>query len=443
MKTLYSIFTFLALIVSSPAKDETVTQIQIETQPPDAAVFVDGTLQGKSPLLVSDIQPGEHLITAEKEGYLTSRSRIVISAGQRSVETLKLERESILAIVQTDPAGAEVQIDGVSRGKTPLLITDLAPGKYRLTLQVPGFKAKEVELNAPDRTPVKLSVSLNSDSARLIVNSRPAGAEVVINGIAKGSAPVTIDRITAGNVTLELKADGCAPYKQMLTLSAGQTETVTAVLKPIPASLKVVSIPDKARIYIDNQFKGETPVTIDDLEPGSYKVRAELRGHDISQRSVTLNRAEELTEEFRLTRNCGAMEITTQPAGIKVFIDGEELGTTKAADDATDQVSDPLTIDMLGIGTHKVQLSRPGYFPKEFEVTIEKNQTVTVQHVMKRMFIKNYTVRTRDATYEGMLLGHTLTGGIKIEIRPGIVKTLSAGDIISHAPIRTEGEGTE
>lgn len=420
------------------ARDPLPPQIQVETDPAGSAVYCDGKSYGNSPALLKGLMPGSHIVAAEKDGYRTERKQINVTEGERSTVNMKLKQVSALVIIQTDPAGAEVEIDGVARGKTPLLLTSLAPGKYRVKLQVPGFQAKEVELNAPNRTPVKLSISLNSDSATLTIKSTPSDAAVTLNGIAKGRTPVTIDRITAGNVTLEIKADGCTPYKQILTLGAGQDEDITAVLKAIPATLKVVSIPDKARIYVDNQFKGETPLTIEDLPPGDYRVRAEVRGHDISARNVSIARAQEITEEFRLTKNAGTLQVSTEPAGVKVFVDGEELGITEANDDASDRVSEPLTISLVGIGEHKVQLMRTGYFKKELDITVEKNQTATVHQKLKRMFIKNYTVRTRDATYEGMLLGKTLIGGIKIEIRPGIVKNLDPGDIISHSPLRKD-----
>lgn len=437
-KLTLALFAWAMAATLFAARDPLPPQIQVETDPAGAAVYCDGKSYGNAPALLKGLMPGSHIVAAEKDGYRTERKQINVSEGERSTVNVKLKQVSALVIIQTDPEGAEVEIDGVARGKTPLLITNLAPGKYRVKLQVPGFQSKEVELNAPNRTPVKLSISLNSDSAKLSIKSTPSNAEVTLNGIAKGTTPVTIDRIAAGNITLEIKTDGCKPYKQILTLAAGQDEDITAVLQAIPATLKVVSIPDKARIYVDNQFKGETPLTIEDLPPGNYRVRAEVRGHDISARNVSIVRAQELTEEFRLTKNAGTLQVSTEPAGVKVFVDGEELGITKANSDASDRVSEPLTISLVGIGEHKVQLMRTGYFKKEIDIEVEKNKTATIHQKLKRMFIKNYTVRTRDATYEGMLLGKTLIGGIKIEIRPGIVKNLEPGDIISHAPLRKD-----
>lgn len=440
MRKLITALAFLAIALPVLAgKELPVTVVKVDTVPAGAQVSCNGKPQGAAPVLISGLMPGKHLLIAEKDGYRAARQVINVTTGEKLAVGMELERNSTLVLIHTEPEGAEVTIGGASQGKTPLLLTDLPPGKHRVKLEAQGFQPKEVDLNAPNRTPVKLSVSLSSDSAKLTISSRPADAEILINGISKGDTPMTVERIQAGNVNLELRKEGCKPYKQLLTLAAGQEETITAVLEEMPSTLVVNSIPDGARIYVDNEFRGETPLNLTDLKPGTYRVRAEKRGYSLTpSRSITLDRAQTIREEFRLSKNAGSLEITTQPAGIKVFVDGEELGTTKAKEDESDAVSEPLVINLLGIGDHKVQLTRPGYFKKEFDITIEKNATVSAHHRLRRMFIKNYQVRTRDATYEGMLLGKTLTGGVKIEIRPGIVKTLSAGDILSQAPIRQD-----
>jgi hypothetical protein len=435
-----SVMILLTASAALAAKETATGLVRVETVPSGSAIYCDGTAYGTSPAAITGLPEGNHLLVAEKEGYQTHRRTLSTLDGEQSTVTITMDPQTALAVIHTEPAGADVTIDGMARGKSPLLITDLPLGKHRVKLEVNGFQPKEVELNAVDRTPLKLSVSLSSDSASLNINSRPSGAEVLLNGISKGVTPISVDRIPAGNVTLEIRSEGCNPYKQMLTLAAGQSENITAVLDELPSTLEVNSIPDGARIYVDNEFRGTTPLKINDLQPATYRVRAELRGYSLTPaRDVTLKRAETVREEFRLTKNAGSLQITTEPAGVKVFVDGEELGTTVAKADESDTASDALTIDLLGIGNHKVQLTRTGYFPLEFEITVEQNATVSSHQRLRRMFIKNYTVRTRDATYEGMLLGKTLAGGVRLEIRPGIVKTLNASDIVSEAPIMQDG----
>ena len=124
--------------------------------------------------------------------------------------------------------------------------------------------------------------------------------------------PLTVDRIPEGEATLEMTLEGCEPYKQTVKLAAGEAQELRAVLKPIPAELKVVSIPPGARIYIDTQFRGEAPVTAKDLAPGSYRVRAELVAHEPVARTVELTRAQKLVEEFRLESNSGLFQLISK-----------------------------------------------------------------------------------------------------------------------------------
>ena len=55
-----------------------------------------------------------------------------------------------------------------------------------------------------------------------------------------------------------------------------------------PASLKVVSIPDKARVYVYNAFSGTTPLELAEIAAGAHRVRVELKGHDPNARNIEL-----------------------------------------------------------------------------------------------------------------------------------------------------------
>jgi hypothetical protein len=238
-----------------------------------------------------------------------------------------------------------------------------------------------------------------------------------------------VDRIQAGEVVLELIKDGYRPVKTTMRLSAGLRESVTPVLTPIPGSLTVVSIPPGARAYVNNQFRGETPVSLENLEPGSYRVRAELDGYEPVARDVVLDRDGRAVEEFRLERNSGTFEITTEPAGVQVFVDGKEMGATPARPDV-EKISDPLKVDLLTIGHHEVLLKRPGYFDATFAIEIEQDRTVSLHQALKRRFIPDCEVRTRTDIYRGVLVEVGPQGDVKLEIRPGIMRTIRRDDVL-------------
>jgi len=409
-------------------------QLRIATQPEGAAVYCNGKLVDSAPALISDLAPGTHLVTAEKKGYRTARRTLELRAGQKVSIDLSLDPVTALLIIRSDPDGAEVQIDGADRGKTPLLLTDLPLGRHRVRVSTAGYSAKEIDLSLEDRIPRRVEVSLTSNSAMLDVNSRPAGATVFLNGISQGITPCTVDRIPSGDVVLELQKDGYRAHKSSLRLTAGLRETVSAALEPLPGRLSVVSIPAGARVYVDNQFRGETPVELSDVEPKSYRVRVELAGFSPSARDVEVGRGRQAVEEFRLERNCGVFEITTEPAGVDVFVDNRECGATPARAD-TDRVSDTLRIDMLPIGHHEVRLAKSGFHDVTFAIEVERDRTIAMHQQLIERFIPDYEVRTSSGVYQGMLVETLPNGDVRLKIKNGITRTFRTDEIRTRRPL--------
>lgn len=413
-------------------------QIRVSTDPEKAIIYCDGVRKDESPLTLTGIGPGDHLIRATKGGYREKRQTVTLVEGQKVAVEMKLEPLLGLLLVHSDPSGAEVKIGGADCGKTPLLLSNLALGKHRVHIAIPGYAAKDVDVDLPDRMPVKIKVKLASDSATLAVSSEPSGADVVVGGILKGKTPCTVERIAAGKSELEVRLAGYKPFKQSLSLAVGQEEKVEALLAPIPSELTVVTLPPKARVYVDDQFKGESPVTLSDLTSGTYRVRAELPGHEPMARTVEMGKSQKLTEEFRLSGNCGSLEITTEPSGVKVIVDGKDGGTTAAKAQETDRVSEPLKVDLLAEGKHQVQLVKKGFFDAALEVEVEREKAVVKHVAMKKRFIPDCEVRTSAKTYRGVLIEVSPAGDVKLELRPGVFETIPGSDIKLRIPIREE-----
>ena len=105
-------------------------ELHVTTEPADATILLDGETCGTSPQHVPVARPGRHLLAVSKRGYRDTRQSLAIGIGQKQAIDIKLEPLLGLALVQSTPAGAEVKIDNVDRGKTPLLVTDLPLGRY-------------------------------------------------------------------------------------------------------------------------------------------------------------------------------------------------------------------------------------------------------------------------------------------------------------------------
>ena len=445
MQSQYTYFIIRTLVVAlagvsafTHAADEAppMAHLQVTSEPLKATVLVDRKARGETPLTLADLTPGQHLVTIQMSGFSDAHQTVTLNAQETRTVTLKLEPITGLLLVHSTPTNADILVDGLALGHTPLMISTLPLGKQRIKISTPGYQSKEVEVNMVDRTPAIINVELLSESATITVESDAEGATVIVNGLDRGAPPCTVERVPAGDVSVEVRATGYATFSQRIHISAGEVQKVKAPLTALPATLKVVSIPDKARVYVNNEFKGLSPIEIDKLAPATYRVKVELDGHEPDVRNVELARAAAKTEEFRLTANTGRMELTTEPEGVTVFIDGKKVGATKAKDDNT-TISDILALEMISSGEHELRLVRKGYVEVKKQIQIDQGKTTTLNFLLVRRFIPDYKVTTSSSTYTGMLDSIT-PEFIRLETSPGIITPIPMKDVKVRMPLRED-----
>jgi hypothetical protein len=146
-------------------------------------------------------------------------------------------------LVRSTPAGATVIVDGAERGTTPLALREVPIGTRAIRLEHDGYEPVErrVVLSAerPSRSiDVALvrqrSAAIASDAAThgsLVIESRPPGAQVTIDGRVAGATPLTIARIAAGRHTVLITAPGWAPVTTTVDVKAGARARVAATLE--------------------------------------------------------------------------------------------------------------------------------------------------------------------------------------------------------------------
>lgn len=426
---------FLGFAAQAAKDKEPATRLDISSQPAGATVRVDHQERGVTPLTLTDLVPGPHLIQASKGGFRDAFDTVVLETGVSRKAALALEPLTGILLVTSTPSGSEVSLKGVSLGATPLLVTTLESGTHRLAVASPGYQTKEFDVTIDGRTPVKQEVTLMSDSGTIDVASDPAGAEVLINGIARGKTPCRIDRIPGGAVALEIKTDGFETHKRDVSLAAGEVQKVEVQLKPLPGTLRIVSIPDGGRVYVNDEFKGETPFDLANAKPGTYRVRVDKAGHEPLARDVTLEKGATVTEEFRLLKNTGRLEVITAPAGSTLLIDGKKVGITLAKSTDTSSVSDPYAVEEVLEGDHQLEVFRKGFATQKRQITVKRSETLSLQFKLVRQFIPNYEVTTTRSYYKGVLEFQN-EEGIRLETAPGISQTIPMKDVKSHGPLR-------
>ena len=403
-------------------------RLDVTGQPDGAKVFVDGTLcgtlHGESSCTVTPLEPGRHLLHVEAPFYRPFDEYLRLDESARLVsKAVDLKPERGLLLVKTKPAGAAVTCRGSSLGITPLLITSLPCGPaFTLELSLNGYQKKRVEVRMPDRTPLVCEEELTLDSGLLYCTTEPAGAKVLVNGIERGVTPVEV-MVPRGGAVLTFRKEGFKDVEQSVGMSAGERRNLALNLDGRPARLTVVTEPDKAKVFLDGNFQGMSPVTADSVASGAHEIRVELSGHAPITRTVQLANGGDSTETFKMESVLGRIEVVTTPPGAKISVDGKAVGTTRPQGDSA--VSQILLVENVSAGEHAVLAHLDGYYDQSLKVTVRAKETKQLPFTLRRNFTPDTEIETSHGSVRGVLVKEkTNEAEIVLEIKPGIEQAI-------------------
>ena len=162
--------------------------------------------------------------------------------------------------MRSNPTGATVEVDGVARGVTPLALRDLDLGSRQVTVARRGYVQEERRI--------------------VLTKARPSRSLEVRLSAAAGSG-------------------ASAPA----ATSAPRPSTPASLGKPVVStgSLAVESLPSGASVSVNGKPSGITPLTLNDLTPGDYRVTLSMPGYRDFATTVRVVAGERARAAARLT----------------------------------------------------------------------------------------------------------------------------------------------
>ncbi|MBX2810240.1 MAG: PEGA domain-containing protein [Myxococcales bacterium] len=115
-------------------------QLSVYTKPPGLDIWLDGEAIGKkTPIELSQLPVGEHeLALYRPDGSLVRRRKVHLHPGVPERIDLRVDRLPPQLQVVSRPSGAQVRINGLLRGITPLNVEDLEPGLANVEVRLPS-----------------------------------------------------------------------------------------------------------------------------------------------------------------------------------------------------------------------------------------------------------------------------------------------------------------
>ena len=420
--------TLLLTALLSAVADTPSTRVSITSQPSGATVIIDGMDRGTTPITLFDLAPGRHHIKYRLAGYVEHDRFFRTDEGPFIEKSAVLSEEKGLLLLQSEPSGCNITVDGVSMGQTPRLVSTLsAKDSHTVRFRKAGYLDQTITVRFDGRKPVVRKETLVLASGTVDISSDPVGAEVTVNGILRGKAPIKVSGIPKGRATVKFHLDGFEDEVRELAVNAGDVQTLQIALKGQPGTLHLSSVPDGARFYVNEESHGKGPVTLTGLKPGDYTIRVELEGYGTSSKVVKIGNGESVREEFRLNDVMGRLEIRTDPVGAQLVVDGRAVGVTKSADPNA-EVSDVFIVDNLLAGEHSLIVRKDGYSESLRHPVVQASKSTQTNVRLRRVFIPDTEIVTARGNYRGVLVSVT-PDSVVLEVSMGITRSFSKSEI--------------
>lgn len=187
----------ISLLSLNTRGDEAALVLVVD--PPDGLrVVMDGATlipDNTSPVRVAYLEPGKHVVTIEKRGYLDSQLEVEIKTGKGVSRGVLLKRIEGGIELATEPAGATVWIDERPlEVKTPFVLKGISPGTHLVRIAKGNEYAPEkifvvVEQDKVTKVPMQ---RLQRKIVEVSFESKPAGAMAyLITGAKRASMGLT------------------------------------------------------------------------------------------------------------------------------------------------------------------------------------------------------------------------------------------------------------
>jgi hypothetical protein len=227
------------------------------------------------------------LLNTEGDGlWLSLSDRVPLSRGAR-VRLLPADAASTTApggptlVVTSRPWGAVTAVSDEVFGLTPARVplpSDDAPLSAMHPLAMPWRRAVPAEARAAGLLVVPLQgadgmppgvTGQSVVKAAVRIESDPSGSEVLIDGVPKGTTPVTLPDLS-GAVDIVVRRAGYKTWTSRVVVDGPLS--LRAQLQALCGTLRIVSAPPGAPVTLDGRKMGVTPLELTHVPVGEHEV---------------------------------------------------------------------------------------------------------------------------------------------------------------------------
>ncbi|MGC2272226.1 MAG: PEGA domain-containing protein, partial [Candidatus Sulfotelmatobacter sp.] len=231
-------------------------QMAIDSTPEGAQVQVDGRTDASwvTPFTLSGINAGQHTVIVSKSGYSSDTRTVSVVAGNKAFVVSHLAQLMATLAVSSNPAGANVYIDGRNTGKLTPAEVSVNKGQHVVLVRKPGYIDETTSVQFILGQTVSFSPALRSlgnvDDIKTVgrfkklfggkeaqgmgtvsIKTQPKGAQVAVNRhMLDKDSPVEF-LLDPGNYIIDITLTGYAPIHKVISVDRGGKVVIDEALQ--------------------------------------------------------------------------------------------------------------------------------------------------------------------------------------------------------------------
>ena len=273
------------------------------------------------------IRPGTYSLDVTADGYFPFQGTLDVDRADVQNRAVNLIPLPGVLILETQPEGATVVIDGQILGTTPLTLKDFAAGEVTFELSAERYLTVEDVITVEGRDITqRYSKDLIPGWARVSIDTVPEQIEFSIDGqrLAKTG---DILELMAGSQQLTLSAPGYV--NRIIDVDAianSDLDLGTVELVAAEGILRLTSKPSGASVTRDGQFVGTTPVDVT-MPPGvNHQIVLRRAGYQPSEFQAELEKGSTEQKVVTLKPTLGDVNVKITPANARIAVNGIDQG---------------------------------------------------------------------------------------------------------------------
>ncbi len=296
----------------------------------DGALELDDAMGAMSAAPTSKRNPARLQWLVAGVALLALTTAGLFAARQRLVPAVAAPVTTGTLTVNTDPAGAEIEVDGTTRGRSPMSVA-LPAGAHTLIIRGHG-QSRTIPITIAAGAEASQYLDLpkaGSDLGQLNVRTDPPGARISIDGTPLGKTPMTIIELAPGEHSVKLESD-LGSVTQNVTIEAGVSASLVVPMGAPPGAVASGWLSVTAPLVVDLQENGRLLGN-----SGIEKIMLPAGRHEIELVNEYLGYRETRTVQVSPGRTA-AIDVTLPKGTVSlnaipwasVSIDGESIGDT-------------------------------------------------------------------------------------------------------------------